>query len=47
MQALVQFGVPINFDKILQVPFAVNTHQVDIPQAAIAQTQIQLSRNKP
>lgn len=46
-RTLVQLGVATNFDKILQAPFAVNIHQVEIPQAAEATVQTQLSRNNP
>ncbi len=37
----------MNFERILQAPLAVKTHQVEIPQAAIVQIQIQLSFSNP
>jgi hypothetical protein len=39
-------GVATNFDKIRQLPLAVNIHHVAIAQAAVLQVQTQLSRNK-
>ena len=46
-RTLVQLGVATNFDKILQAPLAVSIHQVEIPQAAAATVQTQLSFSNP